>query len=188
MKKIIFGFALSTCILGVVFSAFAANPKPCCGLPAKQPAVATAAVGSDVKTYADCKYCGLSREKFSFSRILIEYDDGTVIGLCSIHCAAVDLANQRDRAPQSIKVGEYTSRQLIDAEKAFWVIGGTRQGVMTKQAKWAFAKKGDAEKFIKENGGTLATFDQVMKAAYDDMYQDSKMLREKRKMMRMKTN
>jgi nitrous oxide reductase accessory protein NosL len=59
---------------------------------------------------------------------------------------------------------------------------------MTKQAKWAFAKKDAAEKFIKENGGTLATFDQVMKAAYDDMYQDTRMLREKRKMMRMKTN
>lgn len=186
MKKMIFGFSLSACMLGVAFSAFAANPKPCCGLPAKQPAVATTAVGSDVKTYADCKYCGLSREKFSFSRVLVEYDDGTVIGLCSIHCAAVDLAIQLDRAPKSIKVGEYTSRQLIDAEKAFWVIGGTRQGVMTKQAKWAFAKKGDAEKFINENGGTLATFDQVMKAAYDDMYQDTRMLREKRKMLRMK--
>ena len=109
MKKIIVGFLLSACILAVAFSAFAANPKPCCGLPVKQPAVAGAAVGSDVKTYADCKYCGLSREKFSFSRILIEYDDGTVIGLCSIHCAAVDLAIQLDRTPQSIKVGEYTS-------------------------------------------------------------------------------
>jgi nitrous oxide reductase accessory protein NosL len=181
-----FGFSLSACILAVAFSAIAANQKPCCGLPAKQPAVATAAVGSDVKTYADCKYCGMSREKFSFSRILIEYDDGTVIGLCSIHCAAVDLANKLDRTPKSIKVGEYNSRELIDAEKAFWVIGGTKQGVMTKQAKWAFAKKYDAEKFIKEYGGTLATFDQVMKAAYDDMYQETKMLREKRKMMRMK--
>jgi len=57
---------------------------------------------------------------------------------------------------------------------------------MTRQAKWAFAKKEDAEKFIKESGGKPATFDEAMKAAYDDMYQDTKMIREKRKMMRMK--
>ena len=53
-------------------------------------------------------------------------------------------------------------------------------------AKWAFEKKTDAEKFIKGNGGKLATFDQVMKASYEDMYADTKMIREKRKMMKMK--
>ena len=36
---------------------------------------------------------------------------------------------------------------------------------MTKQAKWAFEKKEDAEKFIAENGGILATFDEAMKAS-----------------------
>jgi copper chaperone NosL len=186
MKKMIFGITLSACMLCVSFSAFGAQHEACCGMAVAQPAVNAAADGSDVKTFADCKYCGMNREKFSFSRVLIEYDDGTVIGLCSIHCAAVDLANNIDRTPKSIKVGDYDSLTLIDAEKAFWVIGGAKQGVMTKQPKWAFAKEEDAKTFIKENGGTLATFDQVMKAAYDDMYQDTKMLREKRKMMRMK--
>jgi nitrous oxide reductase accessory protein NosL len=98
----------------------------------------------------------------------------------------VDLANNLDRTPKFIKVGDYNTRELIDAEKAFWVLGGAKQGVMTKQPKWAFAKEEDAIKFMKENGGTPATFDQVMIAAYGDMYQDTKMLREKRKMMRMK--
>ena len=185
MKKMSFGFSLSVCLLGIALSAFGADQKPCCAMAANQSA-APAAVGNDVKTYVECKYCGMNREKFSFSRVLIEYDDGTVMGLCSIHCAAVDLANNLDRTPKSIKVGDYDTRQLIDAEKAFWVIGGSKPGVMTRQAKWAFAKEDAADAFIKENGGTLATFDQVMKAAYDDMYQDTKMLREKRKMMRMK--
>jgi nitrous oxide reductase accessory protein NosL len=57
---------------------------------------------------------------------------------------------------------------------------------MTKRAKWAFEKKDDAEKFIKENGGTLATYDEAMKAAYEDMHSDTKMIRDKRKMMKMK--
>jgi hypothetical protein len=38
--------------------------------------------------------------------------------------------------------------------------------------------------FVKENGGTVTTFDEAMKAAYEDMYQDTKMVREKRKMKR----
>jgi len=33
-------------------------------------------------------------------------------------------------------------------------------GFMSKRAKWGFGKKGDAEKFIAENGGTLVTFDE----------------------------
>ena len=183
MKKIMAGLSVSALFLSFALSAFGASPCGC-GMANDQPAAVAA--GSDVKTIADCKYCGMSREKFAFSRVLIEYDDGTVVGLCSIHCAAVDLANNLDRTPKFIKVGDYNTRQLIDAEKAFWVIGGAKQGVMTRQPKWAFGKEDDAKKFIRENGGTLATFDQTMKAAYDDMYQDTKMLREKRKMMRMK--
>lgn len=42
---------------------------------------------------------------------------------------------------------------LIDAEKAFWVIGGSKPGVMTKRAKWAFEKKEAADKFMLDNGG-----------------------------------
>ena len=57
---------------------------------------------------------------------------------------------------------------------------------MSKRAKWAFGKRDDAELFVKENGGTLATFDEVMKAAYEDMYADMKIIRDKRKMMKMK--
>jgi hypothetical protein len=31
----------------------------------------------DIKQAASCKYCGMDRQKFDFSRMLIEYDDGT---------------------------------------------------------------------------------------------------------------
>ncbi len=140
----------------------------------------------DIKKHASCKYCGMDREKFAQSRMLIEYDDGTTVGTCSIHCTAVDLALNIDKTPKSVQVADAGSKKLIDAEKAVWVIGGNKPGVMTKRAKWAFEEKDDADKFIKENGGTLATFDEAMKAAYEDMYQDTKMIREKRKMMKMK--
>ena len=141
---------------------------------------------SDIQKVPTCLHCGMDRAKFAHSRMFVTYDGGTTVGTCSIHCLALDLATNIDKTPQSIQVGDFNSKSLIDAEQAFWVVGGKMPGVMTKNAKWAFAQKADAEKFISANGGTLATFDQAMKAAYEDMYADVKMIREKRKMMKMK--
>ena len=111
------------------------------------------AQGGDVKQIPACKYCGMDRLQFAHSRMLIEYEDGTSVGTCSLHCATVELALQIDKVPKAILVGDYGSKSLIDAEKAFWVMGGSKMGVMTKRAKWAFEKKEEAERFIKENGG-----------------------------------
>jgi nitrous oxide reductase accessory protein NosL len=97
--------------------------------------------------------------------------------------AQLDAAFQRGEP--IVVVGDFNTGNLIDAEKAAWVIGGGKPGVMTKNAKWAFAEKADAEKYIAANGGALSTFDQAMKASYEDMYTDTKMIREKRKMMKM---
>ena len=60
------------------------------------------------------------------------------------------------------------------------MLGGKKQGVMTKRAKWAFADKAAAEAFVKENEGAIASFDEVIKGAYQDMYEDTKMIRERR--------
>lgn len=148
--------------------------------------VAFAQAKDDISLHKSCSHCGMDRGSFDFSRMLIEYDDGTFGAVCSIHCAAIDLANNIARAPKSIKVGDLNGRQLIDAEKAFWVIGGIKPGVMSRKGKWAFEKKEDAESFMKTNQGKMASFEEAMKAAYEDMYEDTKMIREKRKMSRMK--
>ncbi len=140
----------------------------------------------DIQARKSCRYCGMDRGAFSFSRMWIEYDDGSKVAVCSLHCAALDLANNIDKTPLSIRVGEFIGRHLIDGEKAFWVIGGNRPGVMSKKGKWAFERKQDAEEFIKFNQGSLSSFDEAMKAAYEGMFEDTKMIREKRKVARMK--
>lgn len=140
----------------------------------------------DTAAYKSCKYCGMDRTKFSHSRSLVTYEDGTAMGMCSIHCAAVELALNIDKTPKSIEVGDYNTKKLIDASKAFWVVGGDKQGVMTKRAKWAFENREDADGFIKANGGNLATFEEAIKGSYEDMYADTNMIRERRKMKMMK--
>lgn len=138
---------------------------------------------ADTKQHPECPLCGMNRAKFAHSRVLVTYEDGSETGTCSIHCAAMDLALKIDKMPESIQVGEYDTGNLIDAEKAFWVIGGDQMGVMTTRAKWAFKDKSKADAFIRDHGGKLATFDDAMKAAFEDMYEDTMMIRKKRRMM-----
>ena len=38
-------------------------------------AAAVCAAADDMKTHASCNYCGMNRETFGHSRMLIEYDD-----------------------------------------------------------------------------------------------------------------
>jgi copper chaperone NosL len=139
----------------------------------------------DISLHKSCNYCGMDRGVYHFSRMLITYDDGTAIPFCSIHCAAVDLANNIDKGPQVIEVGDFTGGQLLDAEKAFWVVGGNKPGVMSRRGKWAFEKKEDAENFVKTNQGKIVSFEEAMKMAYEDMYEDTKAIRERRKLKRM---
>lgn len=145
---------------------------------------AFAAPPADIAQSPSCRYCGMDREKFGHSRMLIAYEDGSSVATCSLHCAAVELAITIDKVPAAVRVADYDSRELIDAETAVWVLGGAKKGVMTGQAKWAFATKAAAERFIKENGGALAGFEEAIKASYEGMYQDTKMIRENRKMRR----
>lgn len=140
----------------------------------------------DVQSNPNCKYCGMDRQQFGHSRMLIEYDDGTTVATCSLHCTSIDLAINIDKTPKALKVGDFNTKKLIEAESAVWVIGGNKPGVMSKRAKWAFEKKEDAESYVKDNGGALTTLDEAMKASYEDMYSDTQMIREKRKMMKMK--
>ena len=148
-------------------------------------AVALAAQHQDQRDHPSCTYCGMDREKFSQSRMLIEYEDSDSVGTCSIHCMALEFATAIDRIPRKLLVADYDSHALIDANQAVWVIGGDRPGVMTSRPKWAFAVREAAEAFIVAHGGKIVSFEQAMSAAYEDMYQDVLRIR-KMKTMKMK--
>ena len=132
---------------------------------------ASAPLADDVKRHPECKYCGMDREKFGTSRMLVRYDDGTEVPTCSIHCTGIDLALNPHKGVETSLVGDYNTRELLDAEQAFWVLGGDKMGVMSIRGKWAFGARKDAEQFIRKHGGSLAAYDDVMKAAFEDMYE-----------------
>lgn len=131
------------------------------------------AVEQSVEAPADCTYCGMNRTTFAQSRMVVTYKDGSA-GTCSINCVVVDLKANKGKEVKSFQVGDYDSKKLINAMTATWVIGGNKKGVMTPVAKWAFADKSGAEKFIKVNGGKLATFDEVLKATEKELEEQDK--------------
>jgi nitrous oxide reductase accessory protein NosL len=124
------------------------------------------ALDNDVKEMPACKVCGMNRETFAQSRMLIEYSDGSKVGVCSLHCAAADMVLNLGKFPKAVWVADYYTRNLIDARTAVWVIGGRKPGVMTKNAKWAFGDKAAADNFVSANGGQIASFDEAMRLAY----------------------
>ena len=107
----------------------------------------------------------MDRQRVSHSRMVIEYEDGSATGTCSLRCTAVDLAVQIGKTIKTIKVGDYNTKNLIEAQKAYWIIDGTKMGVMTKRSKWAFESKEAADQFKAANGGEMVTHDQALKGS-----------------------
>jgi nitrous oxide reductase accessory protein NosL len=130
--------------------------------------------GDTVEGPKACQQCSMDRAVHARSRMLIVYADGTTVGVCSIHCAAEDMKQHGDKQAKSLMVGDFTTKELIDAKTATWVIGGGMPGVMTSQAKWAFASESEAQSFVKENGGQVASFDQAIKAAQEEVSGEGK--------------
>ena len=149
-------------------------------------AIAGAATTGDIADFPSCSYCGMDRAKFAHSRIYLSYADGSKAGVCSLHCATIEMIVKLDKEALGIMVGDLNTRELINVDKAYWVIGGDQMGVMTRRAKWAFAEEAGADRFIKDHGGARATFEEALKASFDDLYEDVNMIRKKRKMRRMK--
>ncbi len=128
----------------------------------------TAFAGTDIDNHRDCAHCGMDRKAYGYSRMLVEYKNETQIGTCSLHCVATELNSKKNEAVITFKVADRNTRQLIDAEKAVWTIGGTKRGVMTMRAKWAFATREAAQKFLDSYGGTVVTWNEALAAARVD--------------------
>ena len=145
--------------------------------------IGTAAAGAaekDIEKIPSCQYCGMDRQKFGSTRMLVEYENGTAIGTCSIHCAAVDLAQSIGKQIKTLWVADHGSGKLVDAEKAVWVVGAGVPGVMAAKSRVAFAEKAAAEAFRAEKGGEIADFDAAITSTYCDMWTDTQGIRARR--------
>lgn len=149
-------------------------------------AITPSFAGTDIDSHPSCPYCGMDRGKYAHSRMLIVYNDGSRGATCSIRCLALEDGLHIDKDIRVIGVGDYDTHDLIDAEEAFWILGGEKSGVMTRRAKWAFKTKEQAKAFQAKWGGELVTFETAFQAAFEDFFKDTQMIRKRRKARRAK--
>ncbi len=128
-----------------------------------------AAAQDDIEAHRSCAFCGMDRKAFGYSRMLVRYEDGSEVGVCSLHCAVIELETHKERRVTALLVADRDTRMLIGAEQAFWVTGGSKRGVMTEHPSWAFSTKGAAEAFIKQYGGALTPWADVRTVARDEV-------------------
>jgi copper chaperone NosL len=122
----------------------------------------------DLTDHRSCGICGMDRKEYGFSRMLVRYDDGDTTGVCSLNCAVIELAVNKGRKVKALLAADRDSRTLIDAERAVWVMGGKKPGVMTQRPKWAFASSASAGAFIEAYGGKVVTWSEALAAARED--------------------
>jgi copper chaperone NosL len=144
----------------LIFTAFGSMAKP-------------ARAQDDIQEHRSCAKCGMDRKAYGYSRMLLVYQDGSQTGVCSLHCAVADLDSHKERPVKSILVADRDTRLLIDSEKAIWVMGGKKRGVMTQKPKWAFGTEAAARLFIAANGGSIASWAEARASAQDELAHNS---------------
>ncbi|NEW60691.1 hypothetical protein GSY74_05290 [Sulfurovum sp. bin170] len=129
-----------------------------------------------------CPVCGMNLKMFYKTSHTSKLPNGADRQYCSIRCLVVDMQEYKIDLVD-IKVVDVNSQKLIDANKAFYIIGSDVKGTMTKISKLAFATKDEAEKFAKEHGGEVSDFATAMKKAEESLKGDIAMVNMKKQKM-----
>ncbi|MEW6738843.1 MAG: nitrous oxide reductase accessory protein NosL [Nitrospirota bacterium] len=116
-----------------------------------------------------CDNCGMNLNKFARTRYEFQTSKGT-FHTCSIQCVAV-MGMKLKEEPKNVKAAEYLHPEhMLDAEKAFFVVGSTAPGTMTTKSKIAFPSKKEAERFAAKYGGTVTNYEGALSEAKKGVY------------------
>ena len=134
--------------------------------------------------YPKCPYCGMDRKEHHRSRMLVQYSDDLVDGVCSIHCLSLSLGLNIDREPKNIWGPDYGAttdpKPLVLVDNLTYLIGADLKHAMTKRSKHSFASADIAKEFQSKHGGILGKFNDALREAYLDMASDVVMIRKNR--------
>ncbi len=176
-------------LAGIAAASTQASANTCTGdgTPAqfipKKPADAKP-LENELEKYPKCPYCGMDRKEHHRARMLVQYSDDLVDGVCSIHCLSLSLGVNIDREPKNIWGPDYGSatepRPLTPVDNMVYLIGADLKHAMTKRSKHSFASLSTAKEFQAKHGGTLGNFNDALRESYLDMASDVTMIRKNR--------
>lgn len=111
-----------------------------------------------------CDNCGMDRNKWARTRHEFKTAKGAFY-TCSLACVAVMCLKLKEE-PRDVKAADYLHPvKMLDADKAFYVMGSTAPGTMTSVSKIAFPDKKGAVAFAAQYGGRVVRFKDVLAAA-----------------------
>jgi nitrous oxide reductase accessory protein NosL len=140
---------------------------------------------NELDKYPKCPYCGMNRKEHHATRMLVQYSDDLVDGVCSIHCLAISLSLNIDRDPKQILGPDFAATQLDprplrSVEQLTYLIGAELKHAMTKRSKHSFAEQSIAKEYQAKHGGSFGDFNEALKQTYLDMASDVAMIRKNR--------
>lgn len=114
-----------------------------------------------------CVICGMHLPTFYKTSHVAETKKGTKRQYCSLHCVVEDNEiNKTDLV--NLTVVDTDSLKLISVYRAFYVVGSSKPGTMTRTSKYAFAKRSKAEAFAKKFGGKVMNFHDTYSVSMKD--------------------
>lgn len=112
-----------------------------------------------------CRVCGMYIDQYQKSAAELVLKDGTMEHTCGVACMLREVEDAGGLSVfQSVKVHDWVSGKLVDAQTATYVMGSDVIPDMVPNYI-AFAKREDAEAFAAREGGEVIDFN----IAYDDV-------------------
>lgn len=129
-----------------------------------------------------CPICGMNLKNFYKTNHAVKLKNGTYKQYCSIRCLAFDYETIKNDI-DSIMAVDIKSDKFVDAHKAYYVVGSKIPGTMSTISKLAFAKKEDAEEFVKQYGGEIKDFEETFKLSRESLNNDIAFFTKKKEKM-----
>jgi len=108
-----------------------------------------------------CGVCGMEVFEKMITRVEISVDD-SIYHACGIGCA---LAITEGKDVKSVKVIDFKTLKLIDAKGSYFVVGSVISPVRAMLPEFSFAKKSDADDFVKLYGGRVLDYNGMVELA-----------------------
>jgi nitrous oxide reductase accessory protein NosL len=112
-----------------------------------------------------CARCGMDLVRFYKTSHTAE-QDGKPVQYCSIHCLEEHLG--QGVTLKNPKVVDVSTLKLISIADAYYIVGSSKRGTMSRVSKYAFGNLEDAKKFQKLYGGEIMDFKGAQEKAKED--------------------
>ena len=114
-----------------------------------------------------CAICGKYLPDFYKTNHASTLKDKNRKQYCSLHCLVYDNEINKTNL-YDLKVVDITTLKFIPAQSAYYVVGSNKPATISRISKYAFAKRSDADAFVKAYGGYVMNFYDAYRIAFED--------------------